>query len=138
MKTRLLLLGCLLSCLALAACNAALGGSRDHTDAITEYGAAIRWNELDAALAFVEPGQAAALTDLERGRFKQLQVTGYDVKSSRDTADNGRDQDVEIRVVNRNTQIERSVMDHQQWRWDAAAKRYWLMSGLPDFNAESQ
>ncbi len=136
MKIRLLLLGCLLSCLALAACGGTLGGTRNHTDAMTEYGAAIRWNEFDDAQAYLEPGQSATLTDLERERFKQLQVTGYEVKSSRDTADGGREQDVEIRVVNRNTQLERTVMDHQRWRWDAAAKRYWLTSGLPDFSPE--
>ena len=138
MKIRLLLLACLLSCLALVACGATLGGTRNRTDAMTEYGAAIRWNDFDGALAFLEPGKIAALTDLERERFKQLQVTGYEVKSGRDTADGGREQDVEIRVVNRNTQIERTVMDHQRWRWDPAAKRYWLSSGLPDFNAGAQ
>lgn len=138
MKIRMLLIACLLSCLALAACGATLGGTRNRTDAMTDYGAAIRWNDFDGALAFLEPGQVATLTDLERERFKQLQVTGYELKSGRDTADAGREQDVEIRVVNRNTQIERTVMDHQRWRWDAEAKHYWLMSGLPDFNAGSQ
>ena len=138
MKIRMLLIACLLSCLALAACGATLGGTRNRTDAMTDYGAAIRWNDFDGALAFLEPGHVATLTDLERERFKQLQVTGYELKSGRDTADAGREQDVEIRVVNRNTQIERTVMDHQRWRWDAEAKHYWLMSGLPDFNAGSQ
>lgn len=125
-----------LACLGLAACDATLGGTRSRGDELTEYGAAIRWNEFDRALLFVDPAQASAttLTDLERERFKQLQVTGYEVKSTRDTADGGREQDVEIRVVNRNTQSERSIIDHQRWRWDAAAKRYLLTSGLPDFS----
>jgi hypothetical protein len=128
------------ACLGLAACDATLGGTRTRTDAMTEYGAAIRWNEFDTALNFLDPAQAAArpLTDLERERFKQLQVTGYEVKSARDTADGGIEQDVEIRVVNRNTQRERSIIDHQRWRWDAEAKRYLLTSGLPDFSVEPQ
>jgi len=40
-------------------------------------------------------------------------------------------------VVNRNTQSERSFTDKQTWRWDAVAKRWWLMTGLPDFTARS-
>ena len=49
-------------------------------------------------------------------------------------ADGSVEQTVEIRLVNRNTQIERSVIDHQRWRYDPATKRLWLTSGLPDFS----
>lgn len=122
----------------LAGCPATLPSTRSKADAITEYGAAMRWGEFDKALTFVDPTGtgASAMTDLERERFKQLQVTGYDVKAQRPLPDGGMEQDVEVRVVNRNTQIERTVMDHQRWRWDAAAKHYWLVSGLPDFGGQ--
>jgi hypothetical protein len=40
--------------------------------------------------------------------------------------------DVEIRVINRNTQAERTVRVREVWRWDAKAKQWWLASGLPD------
>ncbi len=139
MKTRLLLIAnLLLACLALAACDATMGGARARSDAMTEYGAAVRWNEFERAMTFLDPAEVAMhpFTDLERERLKQLQITGYTVKATRDAEDAGLEQDVEIRVVNRNTQRERIVMDHQRWRWDAAAKRYWLESGLPDFTAE--
>ena len=139
MKTRLLLIAnLLLACLALAACDATMGGSRARSDAMTEYGAAVRWNEFERAMTFLDPAEVAAhpFTDLERERLKQLQVTGYMVKASRQDDAGGLEQDVEIRVVNRNTQRERIMMDHQRWRWDAEAKRYWLQSGLPDFTAE--
>ncbi len=104
---------------------------------LSDYGAAIRWNEFDKAVAFIDPQvrELSPLTDLERERFKQIQVTGYEVKSKTVDADGNLSQDVEIRLVNRNTQLERSFMDHQTWRRDIAGKRYWLTSGLPDFSA---
>ena len=130
--SRLLLL---VSLLALAGCP---NGTRPPKpdSLLTDYGVAIRWNEFDDALDFVDPEQRAAqpLTDLERERFKQIQVTGYEVKDRDVAADGSVEQTVEIRLVNRNTQIERSFIDHQRWRYDPATKRLWLTSGLPDFN----
>jgi hypothetical protein len=45
------------------------------------------------------------------------------------------EQVVEIRLVNVNTQVERTIVDHQRWTFDPANKVWWLVSGLPDFNA---
>ena len=76
--SRLLLL---LSLLVLAGCPDAV--RKPSTDTLlADYAAAIRWNEIDKALDFIDPAQRAAqpLTDLERERFKQVQVTGYQVK----------------------------------------------------------
>jgi len=28
---------------------------------------------------------------------------------------------------------EQTTTDHQRWRWDEVAKRWWLVSGLPVF-----
>ena len=41
---------------------------------------------------------------------------------------------VKLDLLNRNTQTARSVVDHQVWKYDAAAKRWWLVSGLPDIS----
>lgn len=104
---------------------------------LSDYGAAIRWNEFDKAIAFIDPElrEKAPLSDLERERFKQIQVTGYEVKARDTDADGNLVQTVEIRLINRNTQIERSFLDHQTWRRDIIGKRYWLTSGLPDFSS---
>jgi hypothetical protein len=120
----------------LAACDST-GGTRAKVTAMDEYAAALRWNEIERALAFVDPAVQSArpLTDLERERYKQLQVTGYEVKSRRDTPEGGVEQSVEVRVVNRHTQQERIVTVQESWRWDAAAKRFWLASGLPSLEA---
>lgn len=103
---------------------------------LSDYGAAIRWNEFDKALDFIEPAlrQASPPTELDRERFKQVQITGYEVKDRDIAADGSVTQRVEIRLVNRNTQIERSFTDHQAWRFDPASKRLWLTSGLPDLS----
>lgn len=131
--TRLLLLSLML---VLAGCPD--GTRQAKPDAtLSDYGTAIRWNEIDKAMAFIDPElrDKAPLTDLERERFKQIQVTGYEMKSRETDADGNISQTVEIHLINRNTQLERSIFDHQTWRRDIAAKRYWLTSGLPDFSA---
>ena len=130
---------CLVSAglLALVACGGlpTTGAARDNM--LTDYGAAIRWNEFEKARDYIDPAirQQQPMSDLETERLKQIQVTGYEVKLREVTADGSIEQIVEIRVVNRNTQIERIVTDRQTWRRDGTGKRYWLVSGLPDFNA---
>ncbi len=124
--------------LALAACAMAPSSMNPQDDALDNYGVAIRWNEFADAWAFVDPAlrQQQPLTELEMERFKQIQVTGYDLKGRAPSPDGGLEQTVEIRLINRNTQLERTIVDHQSWRWDQAAKRYWLTSGLPDFTTK--
>ncbi|MDY0021865.1 hypothetical protein [Arenimonas caeni] len=132
---RTLVLSCLL--LVLAACAAA-GGQRSPRDqTLYHYVSAVRWSDFDAAYEFLEPERRSGnpLTDAERERYRQFQVSGYEVKSAREPADGEYEQVVEIRVVNRNTQVEKLITDRQRWRWDAEAKRWWLASGLPDLDA---
>lgn len=130
---------CLLSAclLVLVACEGmpTSGAARDNM--LTDYGAAIRWNEFEKAQDYIDPAirQQQPMSGLETERLKQIQVTGYEVKTRDVAADGSIEQTVEIRVVNRNTQIERIVTDRQTWRRDTAGKQYWLVSGLPDFSA---
>jgi uncharacterized protein YceK len=101
---------------------------------LRSYASAIRWGEFETAWGFVEPAarEAHPLTELEIERFKQIQVTGYEVRNLNEEADGSVSQVVEIRLVSRNTQVERAIVDHQRWIFDPAAKRWWLASGLPD------
>jgi hypothetical protein len=129
---------CAFLAVLLAACAAMPNEVYQRDQTLTEYGAAIRWSEFEQAIEFVDPqlrGQQP-LSDLERERFKQIQVTGYDVKNKAVGADGGIDQLVEIRLISKNTQRERTIHDQQHWRWDLASKRYWLTTGLPDFSAQ--
>ena len=135
-------LRCLAACLALGLLLAACAGMspakmmRQNDNTLSDYGAAIRWNEFDAAQGFMDAAtlEEHSLTDLERERFKQIQVTGYDVKHKLVAPDGSIDQTVEIRLISRNTQVERTVTDQQHWRWDAPTRRFLLTSGLPDFS----
>lgn len=98
------------------------------------YTAAVRWNDFDAALGFVEPAYAQAhpLSDLERSRYEQVQISGYrEVRVGQDPNGDLR-REVELRVINRNTQAERLVRSIEIWRWNPEQKRWWLASGLPD------
>lgn len=98
------------------------------------YTAAVRWSDFDAAQGFVEPTYALAhpLSDLERSRYEQVQISGYrEVRVGEDVNGDLR-REVELRVINRNTQAERLVRSIELWRWDAERKRWWLASGLPD------
>jgi hypothetical protein len=80
--------------------------------------------------------KARPLSDVERERYRQFQVSGYEVRVSQQLSDVEYEQQVEIRLVNRHTQVERVITDRQTWRWDPEAKRWWLVSGLPKLDAE--
>ena len=121
--------------MALAAC--ATPGQRSPRDQLLyDYVSAVRWSDFDAAAMFLDPELLARqpMTDLELERYKQFQVSGYEVKSASEPAEGEYEQVVEIRVVNRHTQVEKIITDRQRWRWDPEAKRWWLASGLPDLD----
>lgn len=121
--------------LLLAAC--ASSGQRSPRDQMLyDYVSAVRWSDFDAAARFLDPELLARepMTDLERERYRQFQVSGYEVKSASEPAEGEYEQVVEIRVVNRHTQVEKIITDRQRWRWDPEAKRWWLASGLPDLD----
>lgn len=125
-------------CLLLSACATGGGSPVKQRDmALYDYASAIRWGEFDQAWMFVDPAVRAEhpLSALETERFKQVQVAGYDVKDSGETAEGELLQTVEIHLVNKFTQTERVITDHQRWRWDTAGKRWWLLSGLPNLDS---
>jgi len=97
------------------------------------WSAAIRWGDFEGAWGLVDPKvrEAHPMTDLDFSRFKQVQISTY-----RDTGSSvlGGEvvRDIEIGVINRNTLAERSVRYRERWRYDEAAKTWWLTSGMPD------
>ena len=124
----------LIACLAmLAGCpkSASKGTALDEIQ--YTWSAAIRWGDFEGAWGLVDPKvrEAHPMTDLDFSRFKQVQISTY-----RDTGSSivGGDvvRDIEIGVINRNTLAERSVRYRERWRYDEAAKTWWLTSGLPD------
>ena len=97
------------------------------------YAAAIRWNEIDQAAAYVDPAVLAEkpFTAEQRERWKQVQVSRY-YEAPQSTDAQGRVlQTVQIELVDRATQTVRTIVDRQRWRYDETAKTWWLESGLP-------
>lgn len=125
-----LVLGVLTACGAMG--SAAKRSPRD--EALYTYVSAVRWSDFTAALTFVDPEvlKANPVSELDLERYRQFQVSGYQVKGGGQPTEDTYEQVVEIRMVNRHTQVERIITDRQRWRWDGEANRWWLVSGLPD------
>lgn len=127
------------SILALACVGTAFGKSRDKIleETLALYASLIRWGNIEQAVEFVDPEtlKAHPLTELDLQRFRQVRVVEYNDQPARSVGEDEVRQIVEIGLVNNNTQVARSVIDNQVWRWDAKAKRWWLVSGLPDITA---
>ena len=124
----------LIACLAmLAGCPKSASKGTALDDIQYTWSAAIRWGDFEGAWGLVDPKvrEAHPMTDLDFSRFKQVQISTY-----RDTGSSivGGDvvRDIEIGVINRNTLAERSVRYRERWRYDEAAKTWWLTSGMPD------
>ena len=98
------------------------------------YVAAVRWGDFDKAEGFIDPQYLLQrpITDLQRERYRQIQVSSYRERSVGAGADGSIERRVEMGVINRNTQAERLVMVNERWRWDPQAKRWWQAAGLPD------
>ena len=96
---------------------------------------AIRWGDFEGALSLVDPAyrEAHPVSDLELKRYEQVQITAYRERSSSADKKGGVAlRDVEIGVMNRHTQAERSVRYREEWRWSEKDKNWWLVTGLPD------
>ena len=129
----------LLPLLALAAtlCAGCATDQRNQSllNTLNAYGSTLRWGDFQTALQFVDPKvrEAKPPSALDLARYQQVRVTGYDEGAGPvPDGENQVRQVVQIGLVNRNTQAERTVIDRQTWRYDPEQKRWWLMSGLPD------
>ncbi|WP_243050758.1 hypothetical protein [Dyella sp. RRB7] len=135
---RILTLLVVLSMLLLGGC-ATDQRSDSLTNTLNAYASTVRWGDFQGALQFVDPKvrDAHPLSTLELARYQQYKVSGYDEGNG--PIPNGKDevtQVVQINLVNVNTQSERTVTDHQTWRYDAQSKHWWLLTGLPDISRQ--
>ena len=101
---------------------------------LESYAATIRWGNFEDATAFVDPEtlKAHPLTSLDLERYRQVRISGYNAQPARPLGDDEIALVAEIVLTNNNTQGVRSVLDRQRWRYDEKAKRWWLVTGLPD------
>jgi len=127
-----------LLCLLLSGC-ASQQRSSSLTTTLTAYASAIRWNGFEGAVQFVDPAVLAAhpISEIDQARYKQVRVSDYDTGPGPvPTGDLDAQQTAQINIVNIHTQAERSIIDHQTWRYDEAAKHWWLTSGLPSITQD--
>ena len=109
------------------------------TTTLNAYAHTVRWGDFNSALQFVDPKvrEAHPIPPLEMSRYQQYKVSEYD--EGKGPIPKGQfevTQVVQINLVNVNTQSERTVTDHQTWRYDAEGKHWWLVSGLPDISRQ--
>lgn len=109
------------------------------TTTLNAYASTVRWGDFKGALEFVDPKvrEEHPLSTLELSRYQQYKVSGYDEGNG--PVPHGKfevSQTVQINMVNVNTQSERSVTDHQTWRYDETSKHWYLESGLPDISRQ--
>jgi hypothetical protein len=98
------------------------------------YANVVRWGDFDQAVVFVDPQTLKdhPLSSIDMERYKQVKVASYNEQPPVPAGPHEVRQIVEIGVININTQIERSVIDKQLWRYDEKKKHWHLVSGLPD------
>ncbi|MGH8054784.1 MAG: hypothetical protein ACREP4_12785 [Stenotrophomonas sp.] len=124
--------------LAAAVAHAGDGPSRSQRAKLTQtqeaYVALVRWSDFEGAERFIDPEylKLQPFTDLQRERYRQVQVSAYRERSSNAGADGSIERRIEMSVINRNTQAERTVVVNERWRWDPENKRWWQAAGLPD------
>ena len=126
------LLSIVLAVLILSACASATRNEGLRVR-LYNYAAAIRWNEIDQALAYVDPAVLAEkpFTAADRERWAQVQVSRYFEGPQASDGDGKVRQTVQIEVIDRSTQTVRTIVDRQRWRYEESTQMWWLESGLP-------
>lgn len=123
----------LLAALVLGGCGAPRADLKQLELVLESYASTLRWGRIDEALPFIDPAVLAAdpPSSFELERWRQLRVAGYRAQPYVLEGTEAASVTVELELVNVNTQQARSTVDRQRWRYDAAAQRWWLVSGLP-------
>lgn len=126
---------------ALLASCATLGNQskdklRDQT--LDDYAAALRWGGFAGAYQFVDPKirEEHPLDAAAKQRYDSVVVAQYDTDGPSAVDENTIRQAVQISLINKASQSAYDIVDQQTWRWDPAAKHWWLESGLPDISPQ--
>lgn len=121
-------------CVVLSVC-ATNKQSKTLDETLKQYEIVVRWSQWDGAIDFLafEYLENHPISRLDMDRLRLFRVTQYTVRSAIPfNAGMGLRQVVEIRLFNRNRAVERSLIDQQEWRYNAERERWLLHSGLPD------
>ena len=116
--------------LALTACAHDIGMLKME-EQLGAYGAALRWNRYEQALASLAPSLRA---DCKLRAFGHVHITSYNSLHQQQSSDGSMlSQKVEIRYFLGNEGTEKSLIDQQTWLFDLEQDKWFLQSGLPNF-----
>lgn len=104
-------------------------------ETLKQYEIVIRWSQWDGAVDFLDSGhqERNPISRLDMDRLRLFRVTQYTIRSATPFDEGmGLMQVVEIKLFNKNRAVERSLIDQQEWRYNAERERWFLHSGLPD------
>ena len=123
-----------LAAILLAGCpSSKMEQTREET--LLAYEKLIRWSQWSAATEFLAPEylEENPLTRLDLDRLNLFRVTAYEAGQIAVSPDGlAVRQAVQIRLFNKNRSVERTIIDQQEWRYDAERERWLLHTGLPD------
>ncbi len=118
-------------------CNTlSLFKSKDMQDSLDKtlhtYELTVRWGELSQIYLFLEPELAKQTEQQEN--LNGIRVTSYDViqRPSR-TGENQAMQSVRISYIYRDRQVEKTMIDHQQWTYNDERNEWRRSNPIPKF-----
>ncbi|HRG15469.1 MAG TPA: hypothetical protein PLB00_05710 [Pseudomonadota bacterium] len=120
--------------LFLAACSSTRDEDKLLDATLDQYAAAVRWGSIEDALGFLAP-EAPRPSAFDIERLRQLQIAGYREQPPVQLSPTEVEQVAQIDFVNRHTQEGRSTIERFRWRFDADARRWWLVSGIAKLRA---
>ncbi len=123
-----------LSLLLLGACSTTREQEKLLDATLVQFATAMRWGDIDETLGFLA-AEAPRPSAFELERLRQLQIAGYREQPPNLLSPNEVEQVVQIDFVNRHTQEGKATVERFRWRYDATAKRWWLVSGIPRLQA---
>lgn len=130
------LLSVLVLHLMLSACTSGPVVKSRIEDAVSGYGAAIRWGEYEKAQEYQSPGKR---TRLDLAWLKNIHVSTYEVLYKKEPEggllEDGRtlEQTVRIRYFIEPFGVEKETTDHQLWRFNEDRWKMELITDLPEF-----
>ena len=116
--------------LTLAACSSTREQDKLLDATLDQYAAAVRWGSVEDMVGFLAP-EAPRPSAFEIERLKQLQIAGYREQPPVVLSATEVEQVAQIDFVNRHTQEGKATVERMRWRFDEAAQRWWLVSGIP-------
>jgi len=122
----------------LGACATTRNEGKMLEETLVLHASLMRWGDPLGSIEFVDPKvrEKHELTGLERERWRQFRMAGYRAQPPAMLAEGQAQVVAELELVNLHTQTARSLSWRQEWRFDAEAKRWWLVSELPSLDAD--